>query len=410
MADKNKNGIPDDRERGVRFARGYDGSNEKLGIAGKIDAVNSWRGNALGPNAAYAPTRDNSFFQDRNRDLLNFFGDSTFFGMGPGAGMPQRKGTGFGDFLVGSNPNDTFEAMGRQRRSGFRRQGQGTQEGISPLSYAEALAQALGMVGGQQGGGIPFVNYDPERNAARQNASEADTRLAAMYRQLKGSIDADAPVIQASYQQAVDATNQNAGAAQQNIQNANATADARNSEVLANLGIQDAQAQIIGQGRDANTATAAQVADMAAAQQAATTNLTQNQAASVQQNRSIGSAAGLEGNLQRAQNQARLQALLAQIDSEEQNQNASIGAQNQSRGDGAFSTAMQLAGQLYGSNREDIDRQNQLQMQAIEMQQPNRLQSALGGLGQLLDPDAGLVKREDLNQDQLIKLILGLMK
>lgn len=240
--------------------------------------------------------------------------------------------------------------------------------GPAQMSFLDALQQAMSMTGGLDGGpSIPHISFDPQRETLRNNAGEADARLGAMYRQLQDSIAADSPKIQQAYQTAIDNTNAGAQQAQQAVQGASDAASARNSSVLANLGIGDAAQQIIAQGRDANTATAGTMQDIAAAGAADASNLTQNQTSSVQQNRSIGSAAGLEGNLQRAQNQAKLQALLAQIDMQEQEKNAAIDAQNAQSGSNSFTAAMDLADKLYSSNQGELDRNDRNAIKSAEL-------------------------------------------
>lgn len=416
MVDKNRNGIPDDKE-GTRVKRSRSstsfGGPQKPSLGNSPDpltGLNNWAYQNPGYQAkgqTYEPsTRYSGFFgemgnfaNDVTRNLNNFIGSDIL-------GEKSPLGGGRGDAMVGRHPG-SGAAAARQKSSPFQKTGAGI-PGTSPLSFADALAQALGLMGDQSGGQVPFVNYDPERNTARQNAGEADARLEAMYRQLQGSINADQPAIQQAYQQAIDNTNAGAQQAQANVQGAVDASQARNQSVLGNLGIQDANQQIVAQGRDANTQAAQLMGDMAAGQQAATTNLTQNQASSVQQNRSIGSAAGLEGNLQRAQNQARLAALLSQIDREESDRNVSISSQNAQAGQGNFSGALSLAQQLYGMNRDDIDRENSLQIQAAKMNQPSGAQQGISVLSQLLNDKGGLFSSEEpLNQDQLIKLLLG---
>lgn len=405
MADKNRNGIPDDRERGVRVPRANGGV-----TFGSAEPGSTPRPSRVGfkqPGTdRYAPSQQWSgllgeglnFLTDAGRNLTNFF--TTPEGSAP-------RGGGVGDWIFGSNPNDA-KPKPRMRREPFFK-AQGGPQGTSPLSFADALAQALGMLGGQGGGEIPMMNFDPERNALRSQASEADSRLGAMYRQLQGSIEADAPQIQGAYQQAIDSTNSSAGMAQANAQGAVDASQARNQSVLANLGIEDANAQIIGEGRDANTQAAAAMQDMAQAQQAATTNLSANQASSVQQNRSIGSAAGLEGNLQRAQNQARLQSLLAQIDMEEQGQNSQIAQQNASRQQSGMGNALSLASQLYGYNREDIASENNLQMEAMKMNQPSDFMQMMQNFEMLTQDRGGdlgpVVDSSTLTPEQLASIL-----
>lgn len=353
MADKNNNGI-DDAYEGKRPGQQTNAPSVGFTSAGaKRAGVNPFFG-----MLDQVPVL--GWYNNAHRQVLNFLGD-----IGRTDSPDSRVGTGAGDQIMGVAPGyygggkkpskaltlDPFVAP-KLPPIGVRL----GQSGPQDLSFLEALKQAMGSVPGANM--ISRVNYDPQRQAARDNASESDARLGAMYRQLQDSISADQPGIQAAYQQAIDSTNAGSQAAQQSVQSANDAASARNQSVLANLGIGDAAQQIIAQGRDANSQTANTQADMAARQQADANALTQNQATAVQQNRSIGSAAGLEGNLQRAQNQAKLQALLAQIDMAEQDKNASIDAQNASAGQGAFSQAMQLAQVLYGEDQNRINRQD----------------------------------------------------
>lgn len=222
--------------------------------------------------------------------------------------------------------------------------------GSTAKTLADYLQEAMSLIGGGSGG----VNYDPQRATARQNASEADARLEAMYRQLRGSIDADAPVLQQAYQTAIDATAQNAATAQAQTQAASDNAQARNDQVLANLGIQQAAGNQIQEGRDLGTQTAGNIAAQASKGQAAGDRLVSNQATALQHNTNIGNAAGLEGNLQRAANQAKLNALLAEIDQKEQQDNAALS-------ENSFSKQLSMANSLL-----DFDRYNQEQQASRE--------------------------------------------
>lgn len=250
-------------------------------------------------------------------------------------------------------------------------------------TLADYLQEAISMIGSQGGGG-GGVNYDPQRNTLRQNASEADSRLEAMYRQLRGSIDADAPVLQKAYGDARTATAQNTEQALAQTQAASDSATSRNDQVLANLGIEQAAGNQIINGTDLATQTAGAIANQATKGQAAADRLVSNEATAIQHNTNIGNAAGLEGNLQRAGNQARLQALLAEIDMQEQQQNASLSA---SSGANSFSQQLQLAQSLLGFDRDKQDREDQLQMSAAE-QANARYQAELKAQGSAM-PDLG---------------------
>lgn len=374
MADKNKNGIPDDKE--VSYGRRSPGDTTSKSVVlepGVDKDINVYRERTQ-PGKSFAPTQGNNWLTDRMRDWTNFIGELA---------NPTRRnvvGGGYGDFLLGSNPNDVGGLMGKYRNgeapSTRSRKGGGTfgdpvsNDGVlaqPEKTLADYLKMATELIGQGGGGGIPMANYDPQRNTLRSNASENDARLEAMYRQLRGSIDADAPVIQQGYQTAIDSTAQNAATAQQQTQAATDAANARNSEVLGNLGIQQAQGNIIQQGNDLNTQTAQRIADQAVKGQAAGDRLVSNQATALTHNTNVGNAAGLEGNLQRASNNARLQALLAEIDMQEQQENAGRAAQNASLSQNGLGRQLELAQWLMGNATDERRYQDDLAMSAAEM-------------------------------------------
>lgn len=343
---------------------------------------------------SFAPSDNSNWFMDRGRDFANFLGEIV---------NPTRRnviGGGYGDYLLGSNPSDQASGILGTYRGGGRPQptqkygrpvgdftdryaGAQEEQGQVQKTLADYLAQAAQLIGsGGSGGGLPAVNYDPQRGALRDRASDADSRLEAMYRQLRGSIEADAPVIQQGYQTAIDSTRQNASDAQAQTQAATDSANARNNEVLANLGIQQAQGNIAQNGTDLNTQTAQRMADQAVKGQAASDRLVSNQATALQHNTNIGNAAGLEGNLQRAQNDARLQALLAEIDMKEQQDNQAVAAQNASMGRSNIGDQLQLAQWLMGQQTDEQRYQDQMQMSAAEL-------AAKAAQGQQALPDLG---------------------
>lgn len=414
MADKNNNGIDDSKEYrpGQRTLAPRVGSaNQSNRFAGTNDAKRAGVNPFFG---ALDQIPGVGLYTDAHRQVLNFLGDLTR------SDSPQdRIGTGFGDQVMGVRPGyyGAKASSGRGGNPGDQLMGVadavGRLGGLSQrgpkappsMSFLDALRMAAGMVPGANM--IARVNYDPQREAARSQAAENDARLGAMYKQLSDSIAADAPAIQAAYQTAIDNTNAGGAAAQQSVQAANDAAGQRNQQVLANLGIGDAAQQIIAQGRDANTATANQQADMAASQAANAQNLQAAQTSAVQQNRSIGEASTLEGNLQRAQNAARLQSLLAQIGLQESNKNAEIDAQNAQAGQSGFAQAMQLANALYGSNRDELNQQNQLQLQAQKLAQsagqPSKGQQKLDILGMLIQ--SGMIDPNTLQGTDLLNYL-----
>lgn len=252
----------------------------------------------------------------------------------------------------------------RDRNDAF--EGRATVEDeYQPLSLAEALARAMAMLPG--GGG---VNFDPQRQALRERAADSDARLEAMYRQLQGSYAADAPGIAASYDQATAGVNTATDQGVTNINNAYDKARADQTAQLAALGIGDAAAVIAGAGQDAGVDQAAAVSNLEQNRGANVNELASNKQSAATFNTRIGQAAGLEGNLQRAVNQSRLQQLLADIDAEEQSQNAALTNQNRSA---AFSLAESLVGedrwnQQYRDNRADADFEKQMAAQELAQQ------------------------------------------
>ena len=369
MADRNNNGIPDSRERkssgsGSRRTRPNGGGSFGPGSVQKpslskssdpLTGLHNWvygkpgysgQGEVYEPSQRYGGLFGNiaNTANDFTRNIGNWWGSEIL-------GEKAPLGGGRGDATVGSNPRDR---IGSSRPisgvlSGAKSGLGGGMFNEPQLSLADYLSMASDIIGG--GGG---VNYDPQRDTARQNAAENDSRLEAMYRQLRGSIDADAPMLKKAYQEAIGSTSERSATAQSQAQAATDSANSRNSEVLANLGIQEAAGNIIQNGTDLNSQTARQITDMATRGQAAGDRLESNQASALQHNTNIGNAAGLEGNLQRASNQARLNALLAEIDMQEQQENAS-------RADSRFSQQMSVAQQMLDFDRYNQERQDNLQ-------------------------------------------------
>lgn len=350
MADKNHNNIPDQYEHKYK--------------PGQTVKVPTFFGVGSTPVKRAPEKATGSPLADTFRNLMNF--GSTVFGnnhVGAGAG-DQHYGTPVGEY---ERRNVTWRKAGKQVGNvrsnlniendhyGPLPEGAGPTpqpgpEAPGPMTWADYLAAASEMLGSQPGGG--GVDFGPQRDMLRQNASEADSKLEAMYRQLRGSIDADAPAIQGNYKQAMDDTSANTATAQSQTQQATDSANAQNDMVLANLGIQQAQGNHIQQGVDLNTQTAQRIADQATKGQAASDQLVSNKATALTHNTNIGNAAGLEGNLQRATVQAKLQSLLGELGMREQEQNVA-------RQDNSFSQKLGLAQELIGFDRYNQERQDQ---------------------------------------------------
>lgn len=364
MADKNKNGIPDHLEpREVRST--------------PFDFLTN-----IGRQGANFASDIGNWLTGRTPETPYRAGDFAF-------GLPKdmyRKGPGVGSSGGGGSFGPPVR---RQEPAPLPKLGN-----TDLPSFMSFLQQAM-----EQVGGVGRVSYDPLRQDARSRGAEYDARLNAMYNQLANSIRDDGQTVQQSYQGAIDDTAARSAATQQQIQGASNVADDRNQQVLANLGIEQAEANAIAQGRDLNTQTARAVADAAARGQIATDRLTTGQQAAAEHNTNLAGAAGLEGNLQRARVQSELASLLAQYDMQEQEANRQ--AQQQ-----ALSQSMGLANALY----EDAWRQRgydddvsrwlyEQQRGSLTPERIDPMQYSMNFIGQLQQT------YPDLDMETLIKLL-----
>lgn len=351
------------------------------------------RGVPFGPTAA---ERDNPL-TDTIRNLNNYIGDWGRF--------TEQKipGGGYGDFIFGRDPRQEVGPQKTQDKgdiwgilSGYGDLAKGFKKPEDlGKTFAMYLQEALGLMGGAQ-----RINYDPERDTLRRNAGENDARLEAMYRQLRGSIDADAAGLSSAYQGARDATRDSTDNAIRQAQASTDSANARNDQVLANLGIEEARAAQIVNGTDLSSQTAHQIADQASRGAASEQRLASNEATALAHNTNIGNAAGLEGALQRAGNQSKLMSLLANIDMQEQRENAGF-QQNQ------FAQNVDLANNLVSFDRYNQERKDQLQMAAQEMASKNQPKPLpdLGTMLQALGQDASWLTDDPQSAARLLDVM-----
>ena len=385
MADRNNNGVPDEIENAFRLLE-----------SGRTPRV-------VKPNQGIGQVGD--FFTDVARQGGNFLGDQVRYF----AGKNPTGGFGLGDYAFGVSPERARQGQPGGLERGVRnaRRGpggivQGLSGGRPPMgdtqlpSFMSFLQQAMGMSGGPE-----RISYDPQRADARRRGAEYDARIAAMYNQLANSMRDDGAGIQKNFQGAIDDTAARSAETQQAIQGASDSADARNMEVLRNLGIEDAQAGIIQGGRDLNTQAAGNVAEAAARGQIAGDALTQNQQAAGAHNANLVGAAGLEGNLQRARVQSELSSLLAQYDMQEQEANRQAQQQSLSQSMGLANALYEDAWRQQGYN-DDMTRWLYEQQQAAN--QPAPVDPGQMGLNFI----AQLQKRfPDLAMDDLLKMVQG---
>ena len=384
MVDKNKNGVDDAVEAYQKTLK------DKKAIAPRNLSKRLQDNFTEDPKGSiYKPSRDNTKGTEGIGMFLGGIGNAVTDVTRRGQNLsdsigrwvtsrPQAQlGGGYGDSLLGAERNYAGVKPSVAAEATITANPKPPEEEQSKgMSFADYLQMASGIFGG--GNSIPMANYDPQRNLLKQNAADNDSRLEAMYRQLRGSIDADAPVIQKGYQDAIDSTAQNAATAQQNTQAATDSANSRNDAVLANLGIEQAMGNQIQQGTDLSSQTARQITDQASRGQAAGDRLVSNQATAVNHNTNIGNAAGLEGNLQRATNQAKLQSLLGQLGMQEEQENASRIAQNNSQN--GIGEQIRLAQWMMGDATDERRYQDSISQSAAEL--------SLKGQGKV-QPDLG---------------------
>ncbi len=182
-------------------------------------------------------------------------------------------------------------------------------------SFADYLREAEAMLGG---GG---VNYDPQRNALRQNATQANDIIGAVYADLQRQFADAAPVIAQRYADSGEALDLNTAEAANAINSSNTAIRDEQTRQLAALGIEDAIGGVAPQ----------QAADQAAALQrvertgqiAGNANEAFGASAKTYNDENKGTA-GMEGASKRALLQSNLLAALADVDAREQDANASL--------------------------------------------------------------------------------------
>lgn len=167
------------------------------------------------------------------------------------------------------------------------------------------------------------TDYGALEGQLRRNGSEGDARLEAMYRQLRGSIDSDAPAIQQNYDEAGAAFNSNADQAAANTKAAAEAARAQQAKQFGALGIQEGAQQVLASdGARAATDQAAAVAGIENNRLANTNQNAANKASAVNYNTGVGNAVGLEGATQRSALQQALANKLAELQTAQSQENA----------------------------------------------------------------------------------------
>lgn len=256
-------------------------------------------------------------YSDAERGFANGLGSIWDFLSSQPAGTSRwGQDWGYGPDLPQSGmPAGVGKAIGKSRIP----KGQ-QQEAPPQLTFADYLRMANEM--GLGGGGTDFGALEAQ---LRQNAANADAKLAAMYNQLRGSIDADAAVIGQTYDAGAAGLTQNADQALGTINNAYQAARDAQTQQFQQLGIGDAAGVLAAQGGNAAADQANAIGNVAQNSGANQQQLGQNRVAALNYNTGIGNAAGLEGAVQRAAVQQELANRLAEL----QTQQSQEGSQRQ---------------------------------------------------------------------------------
>jgi len=296
--------------------------------------------------------------------LANLFGQDDRPGQGSDAVSRQQK------ILEQQRHAQRGRAQQDQvyRNRGMHQQ---EQQQAAPKGFIEYLKEALGVLGGDQGG-APFVNFDPQRNALRQNTAEGDANLANMYLALQGQFRDAVPGIQANTDQTSAAVNANSDTAQQNLSQSNTAIRDEQSRQLADLGIEDALTNLVTSGNSQARDQAAAAGGIEQSRNNVLGAVASGGKSAEDFTTGIGQTAGLEGAEKRASLQRSLVQGLADIDSQEQSQNSQIAASNASNRGGSFAQAMNLAGILSGEDPNSY----QSQAQQAQQQWENDMQAA----------------------------------
>lgn len=199
------------------------------------------------------------------------------------------------------------------------------EQGVGPdfRSFADYLREAEALI---NGGGAGGVNYDPQRNALRQNAGQANDIIGSIYASLQQQFADAAPQIEQRYAQSGQDIDLNTAQAANAVNSSNEAIRNEQTRQLSALGIEDAIANVAPQ-QAADQANALQSIERTG-QIAGNANTGFGTAASTYNAENRGTA-GMEGASKQALLQANLLSALADVDAREQEANASLSSQRQ---------------------------------------------------------------------------------
>lgn len=345
-------------------------------------------------------------FSGVTRELLNGF-QSLQNALGWGStvrengGRQAPYGGGMGDALFGAG--DKLRSTGTRQVSQATTPKQGgslANAGSSlpqGMNFEDALSRVAGLLGGMGGGGeaqqaevtlYDKVNYDPQRQQTRGNYDGSRASIGSIYDQLARENTAANQRVEQGYDTSRKEVQQATNAASDQIEGVYQAAANDQNAMLKQLGIQDAVAQTIEEGRDLQGQGASAVA---ATQQAGQRDLaynTQTGNAADEYGETMQRAGETGRSTQLAGLEQLLQSRLAEIDQEESSANqqidmantdilnqASLAASQGSQGTDPtdiFSMAMQLLENDQSQQSSAMDQlltQYQMEQEAAEAQQ-----------------------------------------
>lgn len=318
-------------------------------------------GNAYRPSTNYTGLLGGipNTFQNVARGFTNWWDTEIL-------GNRRPKGGAAGDAVWGRDPGipdaqaGTFYEGLPPTKSFSRTRARATQpldEAQLPQgrSYTEILNELFDTLGGI-GSEVPRVSYDPQRQTTRENADFARRSIGSVYDQLGEEIGLSNKRVGGAYDESRENLTQSGNEAVNATRSAFDAAQADQSRMLQELGIQDVIAQTIEEGRDLGGQGAQAVSDISQ-------NVAADQAYNTQQQASAGEYGerlGVAGETARSTNLAGLERLLAQrlgeIDAAEAEANANAGWQSAFAPTDLADIAMQLFESEQGQAQSALDR------------------------------------------------------
>lgn len=345
-----------------------------------------------------------NFGTDILRNLGNFYGNTSL------RGRPTPQGGGLGDSAFGSNPADFVRTGGLAKGLQQRQSPVDDTAGGAAPSLMDIMSQLGETFPGSPGGIVenPFVSYDPMRDRARSNADASRAALSSIYSQMQNEIGNAGEAIENRYADAGKDIAADRDETAANVKDAYASSANQQADIARTLGIENAVAQAIDEGRDVSSRGADVQSRVAERGQG---NLDYNTAVGASEgtyNDRLGQAASFQGANQQSQLQNKLLDRLAEIDMAEQQANQNRFSSYEGSGPGV-TDLFQMAKYIDESNREG-------QMANLEMQQgayrdaqrdPANVLAQLGALSPQLQQSGIPEEYAKLFIEQMLKGSLG---